>query len=551
MKAVVGGTLVDPSGEDIPDAVLLVDGDRIVQAGPERRIPVPRDAEVLDASGAWIVPGLVDAHIHFFQSGGLYTRPDILDLRSRVPYEGREVPEIRARLDDTLARYLRCGITSVVDVGGPFWNFEVRRQARASAMAPRVAVAGPLISTWQPEALRVEDAPILKASSPGEARALVGKQASYAPDLVKFWYIVQPGEEPDRHLPLVRAVAEEAHARGLRLAVHATQLETARCAVEAGADILVHSIDDRPVDEAFLGLLRERKVLYTTTLMVMERYKRAFSGCMNLCAEEHALGQAGVMGTLFDLAHLPASPIPQRTLDRIAKDGLDPSPAALGNLKRVWEAGIPVAAGTDAGNIGTPHGPAIFHELRRMVQAGLSPRQALAAATLGGACAMGMPGDLGSLAPGRLADLVVVEGDPTTDVSHMARLRWILKGGRTFEPGKLVPDRPEDVAQRQLNAYNARDLDAFLACYAPAVQVFTYPDTPQYQGLEAMRQRYGKLFARFPRLHARLSERIVLGETVIDREEVTGMQEGRTGQAIAIYRVEGNLIREVRFVRPP
>jgi imidazolonepropionase-like amidohydrolase len=551
MKALLGGTLVDPSrGEVLPDAALLVEGDRIREIGPAKKIRVPKDAEVLDCAGGWIMPGLVDAHIHFFQSGGLYTRPDILDLRTSVPYAGQEVPGIRQRLPDTFARYLRCGVTSVVDVGGPFWNFEVRRLAAGAALAPRVAAAGPLISTWQPEALQVEDAPILKASSPEEARAMVAAQAPHAPDLVKVWFIVQAGEEPAKHLPLVRAVAEEAHARGLRLAVHATALETARCAVEAGADILVHSVDDREVDDAFLDLLRACGTLYTTTLMVSERYRRTFAGRLNLCAEEQALGQAGVLGTLFDLAHLPGAPVPPRVLDRIARDGLDPSQASLENLKRLVEAGIPVAAGTDAGNIGTPHGPAIFHELRRMAQAGLTPAQVLAAATLGGVRVMGRERDLGTLEPGKLADILILDADPLADLGNVGRIRLVMKGGEGFAPERIAPDTPEDLAQRQLNAYNARDLEAFLACYAPDVRVYTHPDALQCQGLEAMRQRYGRLFADRPRLHARLAGRISLGDTVIDREEVTGHDpDGKTLQAVAIYRMAGGLIREVRFIR--
>lgn len=550
MKAVVGGTVVDPvRGESLPGAVVLVEGDRIVRVDAASAVHVPADAEVVDAAGGWLLPGLVDAHIHFFQSGGLYTRPDIIDLRACCGYAGQEVPSIRARLDDTFARYLRCGVTSVVDVGGPFWNFEVRRRAAASEAAPRVAVAGPLISTWQPEALLVDDPPILKADTPEAVRAMVEAQAAHGPDLVKVWYIVQPGEDPRRHLPLVRAAGEAAHARGLRLAVHATQLETARCAVEAGADILVHSVDD-PVDDAFVDLLRARGTLYTTTLMVMPRYKRTFVQELDLCREEQAWGQAGVIGTLFDLAHLPGAPVPRKVLDRMAKDGLGVPPGALANLKRLVAEGIPVAAGTDAGNIGTPHGPAIFHELRLMASAGLTPAQVLAAATGGGARVMGRGRDLGGIAEGMLADLLVLDADPLQDVSNAARLRLVMKGGRCFAPDHIVPDTPEDLAQRQLNAYNAGDLESFLACYAPDVKVFGFPDILQYQGLEGMRQRYGKLFADSPRLHARLTGRIVLGPSVIDREEVSGMRGGNgLVHAVAIYAVRDGLIREVRFIR--
>ncbi|UCH11665.1 MAG: amidohydrolase family protein, partial [Fidelibacterota bacterium] len=118
-------------------------GNRITQVGPDTEVEIPPEVEVISAKDKWIIPGLIDAHIHFFQSGGLYTRPDAIDLRKHVPYADEELRLIRERLADTFARYLRCGITSVVDVGGPYWNFEVRELARQSDMAPTVAVAGP------------------------------------------------------------------------------------------------------------------------------------------------------------------------------------------------------------------------------------------------------------------------------------------------------------------------------------------------------------------------------------------------------------------------
>ena len=92
------------------------------------------------------MPGYIDAHVHFFQSGGLYTRPDAFDLREVVPYE-QEIANLQANLDDTFRRTLRSGITSVVDVGGPMANFEVRERAAKTKLAPRVFVAGPLVST--------------------------------------------------------------------------------------------------------------------------------------------------------------------------------------------------------------------------------------------------------------------------------------------------------------------------------------------------------------------------------------------------------------------
>ena len=182
--AIVGATVIDPAGAVTPDATVLLQGSRIQEVGPRAMVKVPAGAVVLDAAGKFVVPGLIDAHVHFFQSGGLYTRPDVYDLTAKVSY-AEEQRQDKERLDDTFARFLRSGVTSVVDVGGPFWNFDVRDRAQASGLAPRVAVTGPLISTVSREALDLGDPPIIRAATAEEARALVRREAARKPDFIK------------------------------------------------------------------------------------------------------------------------------------------------------------------------------------------------------------------------------------------------------------------------------------------------------------------------------------------------------------------------------
>src|ERR671919_2102776 len=124
----IRGACVRADGTVLSDAVMLVQGERITRVGSAAEIAVPEGIPVVGGPEKWIVPGLIDAHVHFFQSGGMYTRPDILDLTARRPY-AEERAIIRAALSRTFTRYLRSGVTAVVDVGGPMWNFEVRRAA--------------------------------------------------------------------------------------------------------------------------------------------------------------------------------------------------------------------------------------------------------------------------------------------------------------------------------------------------------------------------------------------------------------------------------------
>ena len=380
--ALVGATALNPADDTVvEDATVVIEGTRIAAVGPADEVEVPPDATVHDLSGRYVMPGLVDGHVHFFQSGGLYTRPDALDLRAARPY-AEELRRLKARLPDTFRRYLRSGVTSVVDVGGPMWNLDVRARADTTAVAPTVVTAGPLISSVSRPSLDEGDPPILQITTPEAAREEVREQIAAGVDLVKIWYIVE--DTPADYRPVVEAVVDEAHAADRRVAVHATELETARAAVEAGADILVHSVFDRPVDDAFVRLLRDHDVLYTPTLMVRERYRQVFAQQLNLTLPEHRIGQKEVLGSLTDPAVLPDSLVPVSIRQRMGRaPSVSSDTTAMRNLARLHAAGIPIAAGTDAGNIGTPHGPALFREMELMREAGLTPREVLATATAG------------------------------------------------------------------------------------------------------------------------------------------------------------------------
>ena len=544
--AFVGATLFDGTGADpVADAVVLVEDDRIVAAGPRGAVVVPEGAQVIDVSEQWIVPGLVDAHIHYFQSGGLYTRPDVIDLRSWRSYE-KEMEQIKAHLDDTFRRYLASGVTAVVDVGGGFWNFEVRDQANRLLLAPRTAVAGPLVSTVSRPQLDIGDPPIIKAESPEAARELVRQQLGSQPDLIKIWFIVPRDGDFSGNLPIVKATIDEAHRAGLRVAVHATQLEAARAAVEAGTDILVHSVDDEPVDEAFIKRVKERGVIYTTTLIVHEGYAEVLGGGVRLMEVERELGDPDVVMT-WDEA--PSGPDAEDVRTR-RRERLDRSMSVMQqNLKAMQEGGAIVAAGTDAGNIGTLHGPAIHRELELMKEAGLTNREVLIAATRNAALVFASEPEFGTVEAGKLADLLILDADPLADLANLQRIHRVVKAGRVLNPEEILPPSPETVVQRQVEAYNARDIGAFLSFYADDVVIRRLPSgEASWDSREAMRQRYTKRFADNPELHCTITKRIVHDDWVVDHELVTGVKERPRIRAVAIYEVRNGLIQNVWFL---
>ena len=139
--ALVGATVINPADARVmPNATVVINGGKIQNVAMGRPDAAGLGKQI-GCADKFILPGYIDTHIHFFQSGDLFTRPDIVDLNGVRPYKD-EVEWVKSHLNDVFERYLRSGITSVVDVGGPMWNFEVRKKANATAKAPRVAVAG-------------------------------------------------------------------------------------------------------------------------------------------------------------------------------------------------------------------------------------------------------------------------------------------------------------------------------------------------------------------------------------------------------------------------
>ncbi len=558
VKALVGGTVVHTNLKSpgapkvLADATVLIEGERITAVGASASVKVPPGAQVIDVKGKYIIPGLVDGHIHFFQSGGLYTRPDGLDLRKRVPY-AEELRWIRANMSDLFRRYLRCGVTTVVDMGGPMWNFEVRDRARKEKAAPRVFVTGPLIASYQPPQLDSEDLPIIRVTSVEQALALARKQIARKADLIKIWYVVskKAALDPQAFFPVAKAVADEAHKHGLPVFIHATELATAKLAMRAGADVLVHSVVDKQIDEEFVRLARARKVIVIPTLWVFNSYAAVYTRQLKLMTVEHLRGNPKVIGSLYQMHELADSELGPRQHKLLAEmKPIEPRPVLLENLRRMQKKGVTVALGTDAGNVGVLHGPAVYHDMAIMARAGLTPHQILVDATLHGARLVGKDKELGSVEPGKLADLVVLDADPLADIQNTTRVRWVLKGGHLFSPTQLVPNTAEALAQIQLNAYNARQIEPFLAVYSPDVEVYEFPDKLMFKGRDKMRQRYTKFFAKAKKLHARLVGRVQHGRFVVDQEDViTGIPGRERLRALAIYEVRGGLIRKVWFIK--
>ena len=283
-----------------------------------------------------------------------------------------------------------------------------------------------MISTYAPPALPTNDPDVIKANSPAEARELVRRQLDRKPDLIKIWFIRRPGDNFDQQVQIVSAAIDESKSHNVRVAVHATELETAKAALRAGADILVHSVTDRLVDKEFIDLVKSRDVLYMTTFFVEDGYRQVFDQQVSLTDIERRLGDPEVIATWSELAKIPPTEIPGGIphLPAPAK-----RPVAYDNLMLLESAGVRVVGATDAGNIGTLHGPSLHRELELMAAAGMRPMDIIVSATKNAAAVMGKQDEVGTLEKGKLADLVILDADPLMDIKNTRRIFKVMKAG--------------------------------------------------------------------------------------------------------------------------
>jgi imidazolonepropionase-like amidohydrolase len=436
--ALVGGTLIDGTGAPpVPDAAVVVQDGRIACAGPATECPAPGDARRVDVSGRWITPGLIDGHVHYSQTGWADGRPDALDLRERYSY-----PETVHWLEthpDVLGRsYLCAGVTATFDVGGYPWTWQLREESDASVAMPHVEAAGPLLSTLDHWLNLPGERQFLHIPDDSAVQAGVDYLVANGTSAVKVWFLVGPQSDTAALRRRLETAAAGAREAGVPLIVHATGLWEATVAVENGAHLLVHSVDDAPVDDRFLEAARAAGTFYNPTLVVR-------GGYVQLAArrfEEDAYGDglACVDPTSLEKARetnaVPGGSSPDRLAayrERVAEGRA----IMEANLRRVRDAGIPIILGTDAGNPLTLHGPSVQIELEALAAAGLSPEEVLIAATRDAARAMGRGDDLGTVETGKVADLLVLNADPLADVRSWRRIDRVMRGGRLYERTEL------------------------------------------------------------------------------------------------------------------
>lgn len=432
--AFVGATLINPNREPVRDAVVIVRDGRVACAGPRSSCIPPAGIRVVDIRGGYIGPGFVDAHLHYSWTGWVDARPDVADLRARFRHDSVIVAMQRA--PHRIERALLCaGVTSVFDAGGYGWTLSVMQSREDAPLAPRMAAAGTIFTTrpsrldqW----LNLPPMPMfIVLMNDSMTRRAVRANAAMGARAIKVGYLA--AADSVTALPLLAALVEEARGAHLPVAVHVQHLAGTKHVLRAGARLLVHVVTPEALDNEVLTLLRESGALVIPTLTV-------FEGFADINAGRSPASRYPLECVDPEIRARLEAPLPESIRQPSRVPGLDSLvTAGLRNVRRLRDAGIPMAVGTDAGNPGTAHGPSFFREMELLHAAGMSAAEVIAAATLGGARVLGREHELGSIERGKLADLVVFSADPTADVRNARRIRWVMKAGTLHGRSALLP----------------------------------------------------------------------------------------------------------------
>ena len=429
-----GGTLINPGAAPVSNANIVIQNGRITCAGTATACPRPAGTKPVDVAGSYVSPGLVDAHVHYSQSGWVDGRPDVINLRAQYPYDS-VVRALAAQPDRFHRAYLCSGVTTVFDVGGFPWTLDMSRRSKAATDAPRVVATGPLLSTIKIDPDMMGAFTFMRDEA--TVRAAVRAHHWSGSEAVKVWYIHVPDSLQRHAKAMLTAAADETRKVGLRLVVHATEPASAREAVEVGAAVLVHEVDADTVSSALVATIKQAGTIVIPTVSVYAGYA------------DVSLGRSPAARYPLDCV----DPATRRKLETILSDSLrgpgkafwTSSEAARltfnvgANLKRMYTAGIPIAMGTDAGNPGTAPGGSVFAEMEAMQQAGMPARAVFASATIIAARALALDKEIGTVEAGKRADLVVFGADPTVDARNARQVRFVIRNGVLRSHDELIP----------------------------------------------------------------------------------------------------------------
>ena len=400
--AIVGATLIDGTGaEPVRDAAVLIEGNEIAAVGPRSAVGVPPNAEVLDAAGRYLLPGLIDAHVHV-------SAPEFIT----IPPKGDRTAYATAIAIRNLRSALQAGVTTVRDVCGPRINLALRSaQRNGYLVAPRIYTAGMGICMTGGHGSSFEGS-VHEVDGVDAVRHVVRIEHKAGADLIKLLSSHRT-DRPEFSLAEIEAGVDEAHRLGLPVAIHAANLVSTDMAARAGVDVIEHGSF---VSEDTVDRMAKNGTVLVPTLWVKHDLATRL-------AEYKATPERFPWGDAIDLEESTAWF--QRCVEQLPE-----------TMRLARERGLTIAAGTDFVLADQPW-CLLPEEAEMLVRLGLSPMDAIVAATHGGAAALGLTDRLGTIAAGKWADLILVDRDPLQDIASLKDVSWVM------QDGKVIPRSPE------------------------------------------------------------------------------------------------------------
>jgi cytosine/adenosine deaminase-related metal-dependent hydrolase len=400
--AITGATLISGTGDEpVPDAVIVIDGDRIAAAGPRSKVKIPRNAVRIDATGKTVLPGLWDMHAHFEQ------------------VEWGPV-------------YLAAGVTTARDNGNEFEFITAARDAirDGRGVGPRLLLAG-IVDGDGKSALGV-----VRANTPEEAKAVVDRYHRAGFEQIKIYSSVQP--------EILKDLAAEAHRSGMTVTGHVPNGMTMFEAIESGMDMISHMYPQVYLSAFPKGVKRFPGMMpalkpdapeFATAIAFLKEHGTVLDPTMTVYELMwHSVDQPdfepGIRKVAPELAaSLRETGVPKLVAGMV-KPGFD---GGLAFVAAAHKAGVPIVAGTDQ----TVPGFSIYREIELYVQAGMTPVEAIQAATIVPARAMKLDKESGTIENGKRADLIIVNGNPLKSIREIRNVERVFTGGRIYDPAVL------------------------------------------------------------------------------------------------------------------
>ena len=405
VKAIVGATLIDGSGmKPLPDSVVVVRGERIEAVGRQGDVKIPDGAEVIEASGRWLIPGLIDLHVHLYCSGFV-----------PVPTKGSEMAYAGMVAYNNLRQALQAGVTTLRAVSDRGHIDVAMRDAveRRQIIGPRLFVAGVGICMTGGHGSGIPGT-IHEVDSPWEVRKAVREEVKAGVDFIK---LLSSHRTDNREFTAeeIEAGIDEAHAHGRKCAIHVANFVGTKMAADAGVDTIEHGSF---IDKETAEKMAFKRIVLVPTLWVKNhipertkktRVEQAKTGIWNLYGRDLEQTEAWFGGCVEQLPKM---------------------------MKLVRSKKVRIGTGTD--NVfGDQMFAMLPEEIEWMTHYGMSNMEAIESATRIGAEAIGVEKSLGTVEAGKFADMIIVSEDPLKDITALKRIGWVMKGG------EMIPQHPE------------------------------------------------------------------------------------------------------------